>query len=198
MSTRILLMSADHRHSRVRRLGTGTVLVLTGVLLAACGGGGSSPSTASAPSTVPTQSSAPSSVPTSSAPVSSAPVSGGSGSGGSFCQYAKVQKAQEAAEIKAYSTDTPQQLEKFEEQALAEAKVFASTAPSQIKAAVDTVVSEDDAVFNALKAAHFDYTKLPTSFLTTLEAPKFTKADNQIISYLTNTCGINTSAAPAG
>jgi hypothetical protein len=170
------------------RLRAGAVLVATGAMLVACGGASSGSSKANG-----TSGGAPhaSSVPTSSS---------GSGSGGgksistaSFCAYAKEQQQQSATEIKAFESDTPAQLEQYETNALAQLSKFASTAPTPIRSDVQLVVTQAQALVSDLKAANFDFQKLPPSDLSTLNAPKLAKASDAITTYLRTACGITVS-----
>src|SRR5580700_6772519 len=131
--------------THLRRIRRGAVLLLAGFLLAACGNG------AIGATGTPAANSAPGSTAATVATSSTTAVPHGD-SGSSFCQAAKQQQAQENRDIQAYTSDSPAQLEKIEEQALAELPAYVSIAPSQIKSAVQTVVAADQTLFNELKA----------------------------------------------
>jgi hypothetical protein len=181
----------------LRRVRVAAALGAAGFLLAACGSSSSSstpPPSAAAATSPAAQTSAATSAAPSSAPVSAPAIN--AGSGGSFCQYARAQKAQQASEIQAFTTDTPQQLAQLETKALSELTILTASAPSQIKSAVQTVVGEDQALFQALKKANYDFTKLPPSATTSLNTPAFAKANQTISTYLRTSCGISTSSSP--
>ena len=174
--------------TRVRRARLVMVVAAAALGLVACGSS-SSGAGAQPANSAPVQTSAPAttSAPASSAPASSAPPSSG---GGSFCDYGKAEESQLAAELKAYTADTPAQLEKFEQQALNEAKTFSSSAPPAIKSAIDTAISTDQEFFNELKAVNFDYTKLSPADLAKIQTPAFTKANQTLANYFRTKCGI--------
>jgi uncharacterized protein HemX len=177
----------------VRRVRVAAALGAAGFLLAACGSSSSS-STPPASAAASTSPAAQTSAAATSAAVSTPAIN--AGSGGSFCQYARAQKAQQATEIQAFTTDTPQQLAQLESKALSELTVLTASAPSQIKSAVQTVVGEDQALFEALKKANYDFTKIPPSATASLNTPAFAKANQTIANYLKTSCGISTSATP--
>jgi uncharacterized protein HemX len=181
----------------LHRVRIAAALGAAGFLLAACGSSSSSstpPPSAAAATSPAAQTSAAAGSAAPSTPVSAPAIN--AGSGGSFCQYARAQKAQQASEIQAFTTDTPQQLAQLETKALSELTVLTASAPSQIKSAVQTVVGEDQALFDALKKANYDFTKLPPSATAALNNPAFAKANQTIANYLKTSCGISSSSTP--
>jgi hypothetical protein len=166
------------------------------VALAACGGG-SSGAGAQAANSVPAQTSAPaaSSAPATSPPATSAPPVSGGGST-SFCGYGQAQASQLAKEEKAYTSDTPAQLEQFEQQALNEAEKFAASAPSSIKPAMETALSGDQQFLNELKAVNYDFAKLSPSALSKINTPAYMHANQTLANYFRSKCGISTTASP--
>jgi hypothetical protein len=176
-----------------RRLGAAAVLISMSALLAACGGGSSSSNASGSTSTAPQTSSAPASSP---AVASSTKAASGGGSSTSFCQVAKAEQSQEAAEEKALVGDTPQQLSQYESKAVAELTKYTATAPSSIRSDVQVVVTAVQSLFKQLKAVNNDYTKLGPTALSSLDSPALTKATKAIETYLANSCGI-TEPTPA-
>jgi hypothetical protein len=173
--------------TRVRGARLVMVVAAAALGLVACGSS-SSGAGAQAANSAPVQTSAPATTSApASPPASSAPPSSG---GGSFCDYGKAEESQLAAELKAYTADTPAQLEKFEQQALNEAKTFSSSAPPAIKSAIDTAIATDQEFFNELKAVNFDYTKLSPADLAKIQTPAFTKANQTLANYFRTKCGI--------
>jgi hypothetical protein len=177
---------------RGRRLRVAVVVATSGAVLAACGGG-SSAAGAQSVGSAPVQTS-PAPTPSSAPATASAPTTG---SGTSFCKYAKAEKSEVANEIKAFSLDSPAQLEKFEEQALSAVSALAASAPAPVKSAVQTVVTTDQTFFKELKAANFDYAKLNTSAIAKINTPAFRSANQTIVNYLRTACGIKGSSSPA-
>ena len=169
---------------RAHQLSLAAVLAVAGLLLAGCGGG-SNASTAQTVSTAPAQTSA---TPT----ASSAPVTTSSPAtqvGASFCKYAKTEKSQVADEVKAFSLDSPAQLEAFEQRALSDVTALAATAPASVRSAVKLVVTTDQAFFDQLKAAHFDYAKLNPTAVAKVDTPAFVRATHTIVNYFQHACG---------
>jgi hypothetical protein len=176
------------------RVRAGTTLVAIAFLVAACGSSGSkaaSPgsSSLSKSSTGASQAPAPSAS-------SKPPKVAKAGSGGSFCDKARSEEAASAKDAAALTTGNPQQLEQLEEKELSELKGFVSSAPSQIKGAVAILAAGDQKLFNALKAANFDFTKLSPATVGAFDTPEFTQATDQITAYLASTCGISPSDVP--
>jgi hypothetical protein len=122
------------------------------------------------------------------APASSAAPKGNSNS--KFCTLAAAEQAQDDKDSDAFSSRSPQDIQKVEEQALAALPTFLAAAPAQIKAAVQTLVTADQKFFAALKAAGFDTSKLDPSAVTALEDPQFTAASDAVTDYLEKVCGI--------
>jgi hypothetical protein len=173
---------------RVARLRLATVLALAAIALVACGGGSKSPAAQSV-SSPPVQTSAatsPSSTPTSSSTPSSSstPVTGTA----SFCKYAKAEKSEVASEVKAFSVDSPAQLQAFEERALSVITGLASSAPASVQHAVHVVVTGDQSFFNQLKAAHFDYAKLNPTSISKIDTPAFVGATHTVVNYFSHAC----------
>jgi hypothetical protein len=181
----------------VRTVQGGAAIVSAALLLAACSSSTSgkavgAPAGAAKSGASSTAGSAAGSAPASSAGSSSkAPkVSGNPGSG--FCNDARAEQAQEAKQADAFSTYTPAELEKFEEQAAKELPVFAAEAPSAIKSDVQTLVAADQKIFDALKAVNWDFSKLDlTTFSAQVDTPAFTTAADNVTSYLEKVCGIS-------
>jgi hypothetical protein len=170
---------------------TAAVLAVAGVTLAACGG----PSKTISVQTQGTAAvqSPPPATPSSAPVTTSAPATNVGGA--SFCKYAKTEKTQVADEVKAFSLDSPAQLEAFEQRALSDVTALAATAPSSVKAAVATVVATDRAFFNQLKAAHFDYRKLNPTAVEKINTPAFVRAIHTIVNYFEHACGVNNSSS---
>jgi hypothetical protein len=166
------------------------ILLATAATVAACGGGSSSSSASGSSSTAPQTSSAASAP--SSAPAGSASTKAASGgtSNASFCGIAKAEQSQEASEAKALTSDSPQQLEQYEEKALGELSKYASSAPASIRADVQVVVTAVETLFKQLKAVNNDYTKLSPTTLSGLNTPALTKASQAIGVYFATKCGI--------
>lgn len=171
----------------------GAALISCGFLLAACGSSGSSAAGPTPSSAAAAQSSAnaasPVSPPSSAAAASTGAIAG-AGADVSFCKDAKLQQAQQTAALKALTTDSPQQLEAFENQALAALTTLTSSAPAAIKSDVAVIVAADQKLFAALKAANFNYTKLNPTTLSSLDGSALANASKGIAAYLTTKCGI--------
>jgi hypothetical protein len=175
-----------------RRLRAAAVLAVAGVMLAACGGGSKTLSVNVTSPNPPVQTSAattpsaPASVPpTSVPPTTSTPATD---TGASFCKYAKTEKSQVADEVKAFEADSPAQLAAFEQRALSAVTALAASAPASVRSAVKTVVTADQAFFNQLKAAHFDYAKLNPSDVEKINTPAFVRATHTIVNYFQTKC----------
>jgi hypothetical protein len=201
------IIMTQHRSAPTtfHRVRIGVALLAGGFLLAACGSSGSSApgpvgssaavaQTSAASASAAAAAATPSSAAPSSAAASIAAVAG-AGSHLPFCQFAKVEKSQEANELKNFTSDSPAQLEKFETQALGALSTFTASAPAQIKGAVQTVITADQKLFGALKAANFDYAKVSPTVLSSFDTPALTEASTQIAAYLRTTCGITSSPA---
>ena len=115
-------------------------------------------------------------------------------SNSTFCIEAAAEQAQEDKASSALVGDSPADLQKYEEQAVAELSAFASKAPAQIKSAVQTLVAAYQTFFNALKAANFDYTKLDPSAVASIETPAVQAATDTVTTYLKQVCGIDATA----
>jgi hypothetical protein len=167
--------------------------VLAGVLLTACGSGtsgtlgaalGASSSAAAGAASGAANDGATSAA--TSAPSST--IKGDSNS--RFCTLAVAEQQEEDKTSSAITGDSPQDLQKFEEQAISALPAFVAAAPSAIKSAVQTLAAADQKFFAALKAAGYDYTKLDPSIESTFEDPQFTAAATTVTNYLTQVCGI--------
>jgi hypothetical protein len=175
------------------RVRAGTTLVGIAFFVAACGSSGTK--AASPGSSSLSKSSSASQAPAPSAS-SKPPKVAKAGSGGSFCDKARSEEAASAKDAAALTSGNPQQLEQLEEKELSELKGFVSSAPSQIRGAVAILAAGDQKLFDALKAANFDYTKLSPTTISAFDTPQFTQAADQITAYLASTCGISPSDAP--
>jgi hypothetical protein len=175
---------------RAHQLAFAAVLGVAGLVLVGCGGGSSAP-TSQVASSAPAQTST-------TAPASSPPAttSATATQAGSFCKYAKTEKSQVADEIKAFSLDSPAQLEAFEQRALTDVTALAATAPASVRSAVKIVVTTDEAFFNQLKAAHFDYAKLNPATVAKVDTPAFVQAAHTIVNYFQHACGVTSSSSP--
>jgi hypothetical protein len=183
--------------NNVGRAAGAVAFVLAGVMLTACGssssgtlgaalGGGSSAASGAASGASGAASGAGSAA---SPAASSAAIKGDSNS--KFCTIAVAEQEQEDKTASAITGDSPQDLQKFEEQAIAALPAFVAAAPSAIKGAVQTLAAADQKFFTALKAAGFDYTKLDPTIVSTFEDPQFTAAATTVTDYLTQVCGID-------
>lgn len=186
-----------------RRALIGTALTGT-LFLAACGGSSGTKAASTFPSaaakSAASSGSAGSSGSSSSAGSSTAPAGSGGDSGSSFCQKARSESAASAKETEALTSSDPATLKKFEEQAIAQLPEFVAKAPAQIKGAVQTLAAADQTIYNDLKAADFDYSKLSTTAVTQLSSPQFEQAASQVATYMETVCGISPSTgaeAPA-
>lgn len=179
-------MSHPPGATRAYQLPLAALLAVAGLVLAGCGGG-SSTSTAQPVSSAAAQTSAVATA--SSAPA--APSSPATTVGASFCKYAKTEKSQVADEIKAFSLDSPAQLEAFEQRALSDVTALAATAPASVRNAVRIVVTTDQSFFDQLKAAHFDYRKLNPSSVAKVNTPAFVQATHTIVAYFRHACGVS-------
>jgi hypothetical protein len=192
-----MLVSA--RSNACRQATTALGLLGIGVLLAGCGSSSKAAGSAATPTTSGSAVTATSAAPSSAAATQAAvKISGG----GSFCDDARAEQAQEDKDVSAFTTDSPAQLQKFEETAMAELPIFAAAAPSSIKSDVNLIVSGDEAIFNGLKAAGFNYAKLDPKVTSEFETPAFTSAASAVTAYLQKSCGIAPSvpseAVPTG
>jgi hypothetical protein len=184
---------------RVRRLHAAIALTAATVLLAACSSGATKAAAGSTSVGVARSSAASGSAssPASTSATPTTPKLKAGNPNSSFCGLARQEQAQEEKDASAFATDTPAELEKFEEQAMAELPAFADQAPDEIKASVKLLVAADAAIFAELKKANFDFTKLSTTDLSSLDTPAFTAASQQVTTYLEKTCGITDSASPS-
>jgi hypothetical protein len=173
-------------NARIPRVAT--ILVGAGLVLAACGGGSSGGGATAAPAS------------SGIAPTGAATAagSGGSVSGSSFCTLAKAEQSQEAKEVKTLQSDTPAQLGAYVQSALGELQLLASSAPSAIKSDVQTVVTADETVFQALKKANYNYQNLSPTTLESVDTPAFKRAGTAVTSYLETTCGVSPAATATG
>lgn len=197
-------MTGTHLARTASRLARGGCAALAlGLLLAACSsssgtvpgtgtGGGSTPAaTQSTPAAI-GPSSAPGAPATKSQSSKTNPFSGG---GSSFCAQAKAEITKQAKSAEAITGDSPQALEKFEKQAVAELQLFVAKAPSQIRAAAQTIATAENKLFSALKAANWDFTKLSPTLIQSFDTPKFEQAGKTIENYFKDTCGISDSSS---
>jgi hypothetical protein len=184
-------MARDRATRRTFRLVqvTATVAAAT-IALAACAG--SSIKSATVAGTTSGSTSAAVSVATSGVKI--APPLGNSTS--KFCQVAQQAQAQTTQQEQQFSTDTPAELQKFEEQAMAALTLYAAQAPTQIKGALQTILAAEQTLFNDMKASGYDITKMTANDLSAFETPAFVTAVTTVTNYLATTCGITTSAAP--
>jgi hypothetical protein len=188
-------MSTETRNALIRTAQGGVAIVSAVLLLAACSSSTSGkPVGAPAASVTANGSSTTTTGTTPSSPAASSStaskVSGNPGSG--FCNDARAEQAQEAKQADAFTTYTPAELQKFEEQAAKELPVFAAEAPSEIKSQVEVLVAADQKIFDELKAANWDFAKIDvTTFSTDIETPAFTAAADAVTNYLEKVCGIS-------
>jgi hypothetical protein len=166
------------------------IVLATAATVAACGGGSSSSSATGSNSTAPQTSSAASSSSSAPAAATSSKAASGGGASSSFCGLAKVEEAQEASVAKALTSDSPQQLEQYETNALAELSKYSSSAPAEIRSDVQVVVTAVESLFKQLKAVNNDYTKLSPTALSGLNTPALTKASQALGVYFATKCGI--------
>jgi outer membrane PBP1 activator LpoA protein len=177
--------------SSLYRVRIGVTVAAAGILLAACG---SSSKTSSAGTSTTT-----STAPSTSASAQASKSSGSSKTnlnlgGGSFCDKAKTASANVGAAAESITTDTPDKLKTFEQNALTELKALETQAPSEIKGPITTLVNTESGLVDALQTANYDFTKLNPDFATKFDTPQFTQAVTQIDNYLETKCGINPSA----
>jgi hypothetical protein len=168
----------------LRGLRFGAVLIAAGLSLAACGSSSSGGTAAAGSSTTPSAAASDTTTPAASS-------GGGVLDAGSFCTFAKKAQSEEAKQGQAFSSDSPQQLAAYVQKSLAELQTFASAAPSAIKGDVATVVTGVNKLFDALKKANYDYTKISPSAVQSIDTPAFTQADAAVASYLKTKCGID-------
>ena len=76
-----------------------------------------------------------------------------------------------------------------QEQAL-ESQIL-KAAPNAIKPDLVTIFGATDKLYAALAAANYDYSKLDAASVDSLETPQVTTAEQNITSYMKNTCGID-------
>jgi hypothetical protein len=197
----VLSRSKNESSDRVvRGLGLGAAVVTAALLLTGCGsssssGGGAAAALASkaagaissGASSAASAASDGSSTKASSS--STTKITGNSNS--SFCVEAVAEQAQEEKLSSAFTSDSPADLEKFENTELLALQSFVSKAPAQIKGAVQTISAADMTLYNALKTAGWDYTKLDPSVLSTLDTPALEAASDQVTAYLKQVCGID-------
>jgi hypothetical protein len=165
--------------ARGRAVRLAAVLTAASAALVACGSSGSSGS--SPPTTV-----------TSTTTSSAQPAGGGTSTTlASFCKYAKTEKSEVASEEKAFALDSPAQLQKFEQEALAAITALSASAPAAVKDDVKLVVTSDEKVFADLKAAHFNFSKVNASDLSKIDTPAFVNATHAITAYFRQACGVS-------
>ena len=87
-------------------------------------------------------------------------------------------------------TANPTSLKTVEQEAAKELPEFEALAPSAIKPDVKTVVTIDEQLIASLAKVNYDVSKLPPATLSSFNSPAVMAANNHIISYLTNVCGI--------
>jgi hypothetical protein len=198
-------MSTKTRPQLMRAAQAGAAILSAAVLLAACSTstsgkavGAPAGSVTSSPGSSTTSATGGSSTASSPAASSSSAsaVSGNPGSG--FCNDARAEQAQEDKQAAAFTTFTPAELEKFEEQAAKELPVFAAEAPSAIKSQVEALVQADQKIFAALKAVNWDFSKINPSTFGDLDTPAFEAASTAVTDYLQKVCGISEGDSGSG
>jgi hypothetical protein len=156
----------------------GGAAVLSALVLAGCGGKGSSSTatTAAGPTT------------TVAAGSTTAPSFTGSKTS-KYCELARqlpsaaTADLSDAAKMKALF----QQFDTFAAQ-------FLAVVPPAIKTDADTVVNGLKQLETSLKAVNYDVTKVDPSALSSLTDPKFIAATDRIDAYDSQVCGINTTS----
>jgi hypothetical protein len=188
-----LVSSSRSATNNLGRAAGAVAILLAAIVLTACGSSSSSTLGAAASAAAADGSASGSASGSAASPAgSSAAIKGDSNS--KFCTFAVAEQAQEDKTSQEITGDSPQDLQKFEEQAISALPAFVAAAPSAIKSAVQTLAAADQKFFTALKAAGFDYTKLDPSIESTFEDPQFTAAATTVSDYLEQVCGINPTA----
>lgn len=114
--------------------------------------------------------------------------------GGKFCtEIAASMNSQKAPSGDTSGTDVKKQID----DARAEGHHALSIAPSAIKSDVALLVAASDSMYDALAKVGDDYSKLTAADMTTFSSPKVQAAEQHLVAYLKDTCGIDTDAAAA-
>jgi len=159
------------------------------VMVTACGGGSAKVASAAAASPGSSQVAALASP----GDVSAAPVQ--ATGGGKFCtEIAASMNSERANATSASGTDIKKQLD----DARAEGHHALSIAPSAIKADVVLLIAASDSMYDALAKVGDDYSKLTAADMTMFSSPKVQAAEQHVVAYMKDTCGIDTGAAAAG
>jgi hypothetical protein len=161
----------------MRRLGW--LVAVTVVLVAACGGKGSSSGTAT---TVPPATTALSATVSTS---STAPSFSGS-KNSKYCDLARQFSQTINPNLSSDPKALFQQFDSLSAQYLA-------VVPSAIKADANAVITAIRQLETAFRTANFDVTKINPADLASVQDPKFTAAANRIDAYDSQVCGITTS-----
>jgi hypothetical protein len=110
--------------------------------------------------------------------------------GGKFCQEVASSINNSAAqEAEATSAPTSIKQDIQNEQAV-EAQVLKES-PSAIKPDLLTIFGATDKLYAALAAANYDYSKIDPTQLSTLDSPQIMTAEQNIETYVKNTCGVD-------
>ena len=116
--------------------------------------------------------------------------------GGKFCQQVADSVNNSAAKAAAQGTDPTSEKQTVQAEQALESQIL-KAAPGAIKPDLVTIFGATDKLYAALAAAGYDYTKLDPTAISALETPQVTTAEQNITSYMKNTCGIDLGGAAA-
>jgi hypothetical protein len=151
---------------------------VAGLLLAAgCGSSKKSSTTATTAAT------------TSTTAIAGASTSTPTFSGSKNSKFCDVGRQFSSIDVATLGTDPKTLFQKFD----ALSSQLVSTAPSDIKADITTVVAAINQVEAAFKAVNYDATKIDPASVAAIQDPKFNASLARIDAYATQVCGITTS-----
>lgn len=82
----------------------------------------------------------------------------------------------------------------FIEESAEQSKQLLSSAPDELQDSVDVLVEVQEQLASELEKVDYDFTKLPDDAMSSMNTPEFTKANEELTTYVTDTCGIDVGA----
>ena len=79
----------------------------------------------------------------------------------------------------------------FIEDSAKQSKELLSGAPDELQDSIDVLIEVQEKLASELEKVDYDFTKLPDDAMSSMNGPEFTKADEELTAYMTDTCGID-------
>lgn len=120
---------------------------------------------------------------------------GGARSGGDYCDLAKSLDEENPFEGETPDFSNPSAFEKALATFQTKGRAVLKSAPAEIKADLELLLSATAEIGDALKAADYDFAKMDPATFAKFQDPKYQEASDRVEEYNKRVCGIEPSAS---